>query len=270
MHALNRSRWRPGLIERSHRSSAIANKAGLFGYHQSADSQLTTTIRMADGSSSGWAGQPSTRLSEIDSAKLAATASRKVRALEESAEDRARQLHRGARAHRGRRHRAPDGRRVQRAQHRGGPDVSQQARRRHSARRKSIPRVRHAAQGPVRSASAILAVDRRTSCPRAPSRGWTKAWSPISPTTVTGPARPASNPRRVQAADLAAEAVDGGGGGGAAAQPSLIMEGGDANARSTDLERGTRTARHAFLVHPLRQPADLAAYRPHARRSVPD
>src|SRR5437016_8049003 len=63
-----------GLIERTHRVGAVANKAGLFGYHDSADSQLTTTIRMADGSSSGWAGQPSTRLSEIDSAKLAATA----------------------------------------------------------------------------------------------------------------------------------------------------------------------------------------------------
>ena len=63
-----------GLIERSHRITAIANKAGLFGYHNSADSQLTTTVRMADGSSSGWAGQPSTRLSEIDSEKLAGTA----------------------------------------------------------------------------------------------------------------------------------------------------------------------------------------------------
>jgi predicted Zn-dependent protease len=66
-----------GLIERMHRTTAIANKAGLFGFHEAADSQLTTTIRMADGSSSGWAGQPSTRLSEIDSAKLADTASAK-------------------------------------------------------------------------------------------------------------------------------------------------------------------------------------------------
>jgi predicted Zn-dependent protease len=66
-----------GLIERSHRVSAIANKAGLFGFHRSSDSQLTTTFRMADGSSSGWAGQPSTRLAAIDSAKLAATASEK-------------------------------------------------------------------------------------------------------------------------------------------------------------------------------------------------
>jgi predicted Zn-dependent protease len=63
-----------GLIERSHRVTAIANKAGLFGFHNSSDSQLTTTIRMADGSSSGWAGQPSTKLSEIDSEKLAAVA----------------------------------------------------------------------------------------------------------------------------------------------------------------------------------------------------
>src|SRR5207249_93768 len=68
-----------GLIERTHRISAIANKAGVFGFHDSADSQLTTTIRMADGSSSGWAGQPSTKLSEIDSAKLAETAIEKCR-----------------------------------------------------------------------------------------------------------------------------------------------------------------------------------------------
>jgi predicted Zn-dependent protease len=66
-----------GLIERSHRVSAVANKAGLFGFHRSSDSQLTTTFRMSDGSSSGWAGQPSTRLALIDSGKLAATASEK-------------------------------------------------------------------------------------------------------------------------------------------------------------------------------------------------
>ena len=66
-----------GLIERTHRTIVVANNKGLFGYHRSADSQLTTTIRMADGSSSGWAGQPSTKLSEIDSARLAVTASEK-------------------------------------------------------------------------------------------------------------------------------------------------------------------------------------------------
>lgn len=68
-----------GLVERSHQVSAVANKAGLFGFHNAADSQLTTTIRMADGSSSGWAGQPSTKLSGIDSGKLADTAIEKCR-----------------------------------------------------------------------------------------------------------------------------------------------------------------------------------------------
>jgi predicted Zn-dependent protease len=58
-----------GLILRTHTVNAVANKNGLFGFHNAADSQLTTTIRMADGSSSGWAGQPSTKLSEIDSAR---------------------------------------------------------------------------------------------------------------------------------------------------------------------------------------------------------
>jgi predicted Zn-dependent protease len=60
-----------GLVLRTHTVSAVANKAGLFGYHNASDSQLTTTIRMPDGSSSGWAGQPSIKLSDIDSAKLA-------------------------------------------------------------------------------------------------------------------------------------------------------------------------------------------------------
>jgi predicted Zn-dependent protease len=68
-----------GLIERSHRITAIANNTGLFGFHDSSDAQLTTTIRMADGSSSGWAGQPSTKLSQIDSAHLAAAAIEKCK-----------------------------------------------------------------------------------------------------------------------------------------------------------------------------------------------
>jgi predicted Zn-dependent protease len=76
-YALRQKQVAAGLIERSRRINAIANKAGLFGYHDSADSQLTTTFRLPDGSSSGWAGQPSTKLSDIDSAKLAATASEK-------------------------------------------------------------------------------------------------------------------------------------------------------------------------------------------------
>jgi predicted Zn-dependent protease len=68
-----------GLVERSNRITAIANNTGLFGFHTSSDSQLTTTVRMADGSSSGWAGQPSMKLSAIDSAGLAATAIEKCK-----------------------------------------------------------------------------------------------------------------------------------------------------------------------------------------------
>ena len=68
-----------GLVERSHRITAIANESGLFGYHDSSDAQLTTTIRMADGSSSGWAGQPNMKLAEIDSAGLASTAIEKCK-----------------------------------------------------------------------------------------------------------------------------------------------------------------------------------------------
>jgi predicted Zn-dependent protease len=56
-----------GLVDRTHRIAAISNKAGLFGFHAVADSALTVTVRTPDGSSSGWAGQPSTRLSDIDS-----------------------------------------------------------------------------------------------------------------------------------------------------------------------------------------------------------
>jgi predicted Zn-dependent protease len=66
-----------GLFERQTTALAVANKAGLFGYHLSADSKLTTTIRMGDGSSSGWAGLPSTRIADISGAALAEAAAQK-------------------------------------------------------------------------------------------------------------------------------------------------------------------------------------------------
>lgn len=75
--AIQRKLVAAGFVERTHRVTAVANKAGLFGYHDASDSQLTTTIRMPDGSSSGWAGQPSMRIADLDSARLAATASEK-------------------------------------------------------------------------------------------------------------------------------------------------------------------------------------------------
>src|SRR5262249_7091093 len=67
-----------GLVQRSQVTEAVATKAGLFGYHRSADSHMSTTIRYPDGSSSGWAGQPSARIREIDGAALAAAAIEKA------------------------------------------------------------------------------------------------------------------------------------------------------------------------------------------------
>lgn len=75
--ALKQKTVAAGLFERQTTHIAVANKAGLFGYHEGADSKLTTTIRMADGSSSGWAGQPSTRIAEISGSALAETAGQK-------------------------------------------------------------------------------------------------------------------------------------------------------------------------------------------------
>ncbi len=66
-----------GLFERTATVSGIANKSGLFGFHSSADAKLTTTIRNADGTSSGWAGRPATRISEINGAELAEVAAGK-------------------------------------------------------------------------------------------------------------------------------------------------------------------------------------------------
>ena len=66
-----------GLFERITTEVGIANKKGLSGYSRTADAKLTTTLRLADGSSSGWAGQPSTRVSEIDGAELARVAADK-------------------------------------------------------------------------------------------------------------------------------------------------------------------------------------------------
>ena len=66
-----------GLIERTASASAIANKAGNFGYARAADARLSTTIRRPDGSSSGWAGQPAARIAEISGAEIADRAARK-------------------------------------------------------------------------------------------------------------------------------------------------------------------------------------------------
>ncbi len=63
-----------GFFERSAASSAVANKAGNFGYGRATDARLSTTVRAADGSSSGWASQPAVRIEEIDGAAIGKTA----------------------------------------------------------------------------------------------------------------------------------------------------------------------------------------------------
>lgn len=66
-----------GLFSRTTTRAAIANKAGNFGFARTADAHLSTTLRRPDGSSSGWAGQPSRRISEISGAELAERAAGK-------------------------------------------------------------------------------------------------------------------------------------------------------------------------------------------------
>ncbi len=66
-----------GYFVRSASASAVANKAGLFGYSRSTDANLTTTVRTPDGRSSGWASQAAVRLNEIDGAGVADRAATK-------------------------------------------------------------------------------------------------------------------------------------------------------------------------------------------------
>jgi predicted Zn-dependent protease len=72
--ALGKKLVSAGFFSRSAEVSAFGNKKGNFGYQRSTDSRLTTTVRAADGSSSGWAGQPAVRIAEIDGAGLASRA----------------------------------------------------------------------------------------------------------------------------------------------------------------------------------------------------
>src|SRR5580658_7353571 len=55
-----------GFVQRSANWVAVANKAGLFGYHQYTDSALTNTMRNAGGTSSGWATQVSTSIKDLN------------------------------------------------------------------------------------------------------------------------------------------------------------------------------------------------------------
>lgn len=63
-----------GYFSRSASVDGFANSNGNFGYQRAADSRLTTTVRQPDGSSSGWAGKPATRIADIDGKSLGAVA----------------------------------------------------------------------------------------------------------------------------------------------------------------------------------------------------
>ncbi|HUS06646.1 MAG TPA: DNA gyrase modulator, partial [Bryobacteraceae bacterium] len=66
-----------GLFLRTSGIQASANKRGKFGYSRATDARLSTTVRAPDGSSSGWAGQPSVRIAEISGTILGARAAEK-------------------------------------------------------------------------------------------------------------------------------------------------------------------------------------------------
>lgn len=68
-----------GFMEAITGSQAIANSKGLFAYNRSTASVLTTTVRTADGTGSGWAGATHHDWSRIDPATLGARATRKAR-----------------------------------------------------------------------------------------------------------------------------------------------------------------------------------------------
>lgn len=67
-----------GFAETRVHSAAIANSAGLFGYHRSTDGYVGETARTRDGHGSGWACDSSRRIGDVDFARVAATATRKA------------------------------------------------------------------------------------------------------------------------------------------------------------------------------------------------
>jgi predicted Zn-dependent protease len=69
-----------GYLDARAGASAVANTRGLFGYSRATGATLTTTVRTADGTGSGWAGASHHDWSRIDAAALGARAAEKARA----------------------------------------------------------------------------------------------------------------------------------------------------------------------------------------------
>jgi predicted Zn-dependent protease len=68
-----------GFMEAITNAQAIANNKGLFAYNRSTASVLTTTVRTADGTGSGWGGATHYDWNRIDAAALGARATQKAR-----------------------------------------------------------------------------------------------------------------------------------------------------------------------------------------------
>ncbi len=69
-----------GYVECAGRAQALANSAGLFGYHRGSSAHLSETVRTSDGRGSGWASSAASRVSELDFAGVSRAASAKARA----------------------------------------------------------------------------------------------------------------------------------------------------------------------------------------------
>jgi len=63
-----------GYMERVSETRAIANKQNNFAYGKVTDAYLSSTVRDAAGTSSGWAAQPAVRIEDIDGVAIARSA----------------------------------------------------------------------------------------------------------------------------------------------------------------------------------------------------
>jgi predicted Zn-dependent protease len=68
-----------GFMEAITGANAIANNKGLFAYNRATSSVLTTTVRTADGTGSGWAGYTHHDWSKVDPSVLGARATQKAK-----------------------------------------------------------------------------------------------------------------------------------------------------------------------------------------------
>ena len=68
-----------GFMEAITGATAIANSKGLFAYNRSTSSVLTTTVRTADGTGSGWAGYTHHDWTRVDPSALGARATQKAK-----------------------------------------------------------------------------------------------------------------------------------------------------------------------------------------------